>query len=256
MASSRVPNFNYIRYSNYLHMKKLIIALLAFSFFSASAQTVDEVIQKYAANLGGLEAFNKIKTVKITGTYTTQGMDLPMTTQIINGKASRTEVTAMGNTVIRAYKDGKGWTQNPFTGINTPTEVTGTDLAEYKAQSNIASPLMDYKARGHQVELVGQETVEGIKTYKIKLTDKNDGKASFYYVNATDYSLVKTESEREFQGQTVNVETFLSNVKDFNGIKYSMTRLSKIDGQVFQSINYSSVEFNVPVDEKIFDMPK
>ena len=237
-------------------MKRLIFALLAFSFLSASAQTVDEVIQKYAANLGGLEAFNKIKTAKITGTFTTQGMDLPMTIQLINGKASRTEVEAMGSTVIRAYKDGKAWTQNPFTGMATPTEVTGAEVADYKAQSNLASPLMDYKARGHQVELVGQETVEGIKTHKIKLTSKDDGKASFYYISAADYTMVKSEAEREFQGQTVNVETFFAKLKDVNGVKFAMTRDSKIDGQVFQSINYTGVALNVPVDEKIFDMPK
>ena len=236
-------------------MKKLIIALLAFGVFSASAQTVDEVIQKYSANLGGLDAFNKIKSAKITGTYTTQGMDLPMTIQIVNGKASRTEVEAMGNTVIRAYHDGKAWTQNPFTGINNPTEVTGAEVADYKAQSNLASPLMDYKARGHSVELVGQETVEGVKTYKVKLTSKDDGKVTYYYINAADYSLIKSEAERDFQGQTVNVETYYSDMKTINGVKFAMTRQSKMGGEVFQSITYTTVDLNVPIDEKIFSMP-
>jgi len=83
-------------------MKKMFFALLGLAFLSANAQTADEVIQKYSANLGGLEAFNKIKTAKITATYNTQGMDLPMTIQIINGKAARTDVEAMGSTVIRS----------------------------------------------------------------------------------------------------------------------------------------------------------
>lgn len=237
-------------------MKRLILALLAFSVLSVSAQTVDEIIKKYSDNLGGLDAFNKIKTAKITATFNTQGMDLPMTISVINGKAAKTEVDAMGSTVVRAYKDGKAWTQNPFAGVAQPTEVTGAEVGDYKATSMLASPLMDYKARGHQVELMGQETVEGVKTYKIKLTSKDDGKPTYYYISTSDYSIVKSESERDVQGNSVNIEVYYSNLKDFNGTKFYMTRTQKMNGETFQATTFTNIELNVPIDEKIFDMPK
>jgi outer membrane lipoprotein-sorting protein len=237
-------------------MKKLFFALLGLAFISANAQTVDEVIQKYSENLGGLEAFNKIKTAKITANYTTQGMDLPMTIQIINGKAARTDVEAMGSAVIRSYKDGKAWTQNPFSGITNPTEVTGAEVSDYKSQSMLASALMDYKARGHLVELTGQADVEGVKTYKIKLTSKDDGKLTTYYISTKDYTLIKSESDREMQGQNVTIETSYSDLKDFNGAKFFMTRTQKINGEIFQTTTFTNIELNVAIDEKIFDMPK
>jgi hypothetical protein len=237
-------------------MKKLVFALLGLAFISANAQTVDEVIQKYSENLGGLEAFNKIKTAKITATFTTQGMDLPMTIQIINGKAARTDVEAMGSAVIRSYKDGKAWTQNPFAGTPTPTEVTGAEVSNYKSQSMLASALMDYKARGHQVELQGQEDVEGVKTYKIKLTSKDDGKVTTYYISTKDYTLIKSASDQEIQGQTTTVEVWYSDLKDFNGTKFFMTRTQKMNGETFQSTAFTNIELNVTIDEKIFDMPK
>jgi hypothetical protein len=183
-------------------------------------------------------------------------MDLPMTIRIINGKAFRTDVEAMGNAVIRCYKDGKAWIQNPFGGSNSPTEVAGAEIAEYRSQASIASPLMDYKARGHKVELLGQADVEGIKTFKVKLTNKDDNKVTNYYIGTSDYALIKSESEREIQGQTVNVEVFYSNLKDFNGTKFYMTRDSKINGESFQTTTYTNVELNIDIDEKIFDMPK
>jgi hypothetical protein len=237
-------------------MKKLFLALLGFAFVTANAQTVDEVIQKYAANLGGLDAFNKVKTAKITATYNTQGMDLPMTIQIVNGKAARTDVEAMGSAVIRSYKDGKAWTQNPFAGTTTPTEVTGTEVSNYKSQSMLASVLMDYKSRGNQVELQGQEDVEGIKAYKVKLTSKDDGKVTTYYISTKDYVLIKSVTDQEMQGQTVTVETWYSDLKDFNGIKFFMTRTQKMGGQAFQTTTFTNIELNVTIDEKIFDMPK
>jgi hypothetical protein len=237
-------------------MKKLFFALLSFSFISAGAQTVDEVIQKYSANMGGLEAFNKIKTVKITATFSSRGTDLPMTIQTINGKASRTDVEAMGSVVIRSYKDGKAWTQNPFAGIEKPKEVTGIELNDFKSSSMLASPLMDYKARGHQVELQGQADADGIKTYKIKLTSKDDGRVTFYYISAADYTLIKTESDRDMQGQTVTIGVWYSDLKDFNGTKFFMTRTQKMNGEIFQTTTFTNIELNATIDEKIFDMPK
>ena len=45
-------------------MKKIIFAILSFAFVSPNAQTADKLIQKYAKAIGGLSAFNAIKTIK------------------------------------------------------------------------------------------------------------------------------------------------------------------------------------------------
>lgn len=234
-------------------MKKSLFVLLSLFSLIASAQTADEVIQKYAANMGGLEAFKKVQTAKFTGTVTVQGMDLPLTMQLINGKAMRTDVEAMGQSVINVFKDGKAWSINPFSGMETATDVEGIDLLNLKAQASLASALMDYKNLGHTVELSGQEDVEGVKTNKIKLTSKEDGRVTHYFISATDNTLIKATNKRDIQGSEMEVETFFSNLKEFGGIKFFMTRDQKIGGQTAQSIIYSNIELNVPVDEKIFD---
>src|SRR5215204_3110857 len=177
-------------------MKRIFFAILSLIFVSVNAQTADDVIQKYSKAMGGLAAFNAIKTMKTTGTITTQGVDLALTSQIINGKAIRTDVQAMGQSVINSYKDGKGWKINPFAGVTTVTDMTPEELIDFKIQSMIASQLMDYKSRGHKVELEGQEDVEGIKTYKIKLTNK-DNKVTTYFISVTDNNLVKSVTTRQ-----------------------------------------------------------
>ena len=234
-------------------MKKLIFSILTLAFVSANAQTTDDIIQKYSKAMGGLAAFNAIKTMKTTGTFTTQGVDLALTSQIINGKAIRNDVQAMGQTVINSYKDGKGWKINPFAGITTVTDMTPEELIDFKSQSMIASQLMDYKLRGHKVELQGQEDVEGIKTYKIRLTNKDDNKVTTYFISVTDNTIIKSVSTRQLQGQDIEIETFYSDIKDFNGLKFPMLRIQKMQGQVLQQIKIATIEFNVPIDEKIFD---
>jgi hypothetical protein len=234
-------------------MKKIAFSILTLAFVSANAQTADDVIQRYSKAMGGLAAFNAIKTMKTTGTITTQGVDLALTSQIINGKAVRTDVQAMVQSVINSYKDGKGWKINPFAGVTTVTDMTPEELIDFKSQSMIASQLMDYKSRGHKVELQGQEDVEGVKAYKIKLTNKDDNRVTTYFITVADNLILKSVSTRQLQGQDIEIETFYSDIKDFNGLKFPKVRTQKMQGQVFQEIKIATIEFNVPVDEKIFD---
>lgn len=234
-------------------MKKTFVVLLAFISVSTFAQSADEVIEKYTKNMGGLTAINAVKTLKMTGMVTAQGYELPITVQIINGKAIRNDVDAMGQMITNSYKDGKGWKINPFAGVTEAADMTAEELLDFKTQARLANNLMDYKARGHKVEYAGGEDVEGVKTHKIKLTNKDDNKVTTYFISTNDHTLIKSVSTRNIQGQDMEVEAFYSDVKDFNGLKFALTRIQKVAGQVLQQVNFKDLQFNIAIDEKIFD---
>jgi len=226
--------------------------LFAFAFIAAHSQTVDEIVQKYANAAGGLDNFKKIKTAKFSGTASAQGNEFPITVQIINGRAMRTDVEAMGQTITNVYKDGKGWKINPFAGAPTATDATPDELAEFKIQGSLTSQLMDYKDRGYKAELLGQEDVQGIKTYKIKLT-ADDNKTTTYFIDANTYALVKTIGIRSLMGQQMELETYYSEVKDIGNVKFSTKRSVQSGGQTVQEVHFDKIELDVPIDEKIFD---
>lgn len=233
-------------------MKLFLTALIGLFAFTLQAQTTEEIIQKHAASMGGLDALNNVKSYKTTGTITAQGNDLPITIQVINGKSMRSDVEVMGQSVVNVYDNGKGWTINPFTGGAEATELTGPQLIDLKNQAFLASNLIDYKNRGHQVETDGQEDVEGVKCFKLKLKNKDDDKITTYYISTADFVLVKAVSTREIQGEEVEMETQYSDLKDFNGVKYFMTRIQKLNGQVMSEFHVDKFEVNVPIDEAIF----
>ena len=235
-------------------MKNIFLCLLAFAVLSAQGQTADEIIQKYANAMGGIDNFKKAKTLKMSGKVTAQGMDLPISLQIINGRAVRSdvEVEATGQKIVSAYKDGKGWKINPFAGAASATDATAEELTDMKVQSFLANQLMDYKGRGGKVELQGQEDVNGAKAYKIKFT-ADDNKVTTYYIDAASSMPVKIVSKRDIMGQEMEVETFLGDVKEVDGLKFNTSLVQKIAGQTFQEIHLDKVELNVPVDEKVFD---
>ena len=233
-------------------MKKLFVLLFAFASIKVHSQTVDEIVQKYASAAGGLDNFKKIKTAKFSGTASAQGQEFPLTVQIINGRAMRTDVEVMGQTVTNAYKDGKAWKINPFAGAATATDATPEELNEFKIQGSLTSQLMDYKDRGYKAELLGQEDVGGVKTYKIKLT-ADDNKTTTYFIDASTYILVKTIGMRSLMGQEMELETFYSDAKDVGNVKFSMTRSVHSGGQTLQEVHFDKVDLDVPIDEKIFD---
>jgi hypothetical protein len=237
-------------------MKKLLLLCILFPQILI-AQTADEIIQKYSAAMGGLDPVNKIQTAKISGTLISQGQKFPITISIVNGKSMRTDANVNGQVVSNVYDKGKGWKVNPFESITTPTEVTAPDdLALLKVQSSLANNLMDYKKRGHTVEFLGKETIESIITNKIKLTSKDDGKTTIFYIGADDNKLLRSDSKQKIQGNEYDAETWYSDFKTYQGLVFSTRFIRKIQAKVFQEVTYEKIELNVPIDDSIFKMPK
>ena len=235
-------------------MKKLLFVLFAFTFLAANAQTVDEIIQQHGNVMGGLDNVNKLQSLKKTGTITLQGAEFPITVQVINNKAMRSDIDVLGQKITICYKDGKGWTINPFAGISTATDVAGVELAEYKSQTMIASQLMDYKTRGHQVELLGKETMDSITAYKIKLINHESGKITYYFIDSSTFLLIKLiTTMQDNVGDETEVVTTFSDLKDIGGFKFNMTQTQTINGQPYRNLKFQTVELNVSIDEKIFE---
>jgi hypothetical protein len=237
-------------------MKKILLPLFSMVFLSAQAQTADEVVREYSAVMGGLEAFAKVTTARITGTLSSQGRDIPLTTQIVNGKSMRSDLVVGEQSVHSVYDNGTGWKINPFANAPTATDVTGSELVTFKAQASLANNLMDYKNRGHKIELLGAEEVDGAGTFKIKLTGKEDGKITTYFISSTSYLLVKSVAKREIAGTEYDAETYYTELKEIGGLKFCMHFTTKIMGKVFQEVKYAAVELNVPIDENIFVKPE
>src|SRR4029077_20782014 len=82
----------------------------------------------------------------------------------------RFEINAAGQRTVRIFDGAHGWNVRPGgpTGTNgkpyTQQEVTFA----FRAQG-IDGPLIDYKAKGSQVELEGMELIQGHKAYRLKV---------------------------------------------------------------------------------------
>ena len=102
------------------NMKNVLRGMVAFSVLmgavALSAQTVDEVISKHLAAIGGKDAISQVKSMAMETSVQMMGNDAPSTTLVVDGVGYKSETEFNGTKIIQCYNDKGGWTVNPATG--------------------------------------------------------------------------------------------------------------------------------------------
>jgi outer membrane lipoprotein-sorting protein len=240
-------------------IRRNLILLFAFTLLltvAASAQTVDDIIKKSIEARGGLQKVKAIKSLKLTGKLTVAGpgIELPITIQQKRPNAFRMDATFQGQSVVQAYDGETGWQVNPFQGVSEPDKLAGEELKDTQEQADIDGALIDYKEKGHTVELVGKEDLEGTPAYKLKLTLKN-GDVRTIYIDAATYLELKVTAKRKSPGGEQEIDIYPGNYKPVNGVLFPFSIEQKVAGQTQVHITVDKIEIDAPVDDAVFKMP-
>ena len=232
----------------------LVFLLTVLFCIPAQAQTADELIKKNIEARGGLQKIKAVKSMKATGKISQQGLEIPIIVQQKRPGSFRLDVTFQGKTQTQAYDGETGWKIDPFQGSSEPEKIAGDDLKEAQEQSDMDGSLVDYKDKGHTVELMGKEDMEGTPAYKLKLTLKN-GDVRYIFLDSQNYLELKVSSKRKTPGGEVEIDSYPGNYKPVNGLMMAHSVESKIKGQTLFTLTIDKVEMDVPIDDAIFKMP-
>ncbi len=232
-------------------------AVLALAVRPASAETADDIIGKYVNAMGGLEKLRAVKSVRMTGKMVMgQGMEAPITMEVRRPSSVRVEFVFQGMTGVQAYDGKQGWQVMPFMGKTDPEPVPPEGIKQFEEQADFEGPLVGYKEKGHQVELVGQEDVEGAKAWVIKCTLKN-GDVRKYFIDAEYFLPIKSEAKVKMQGQEIEAETIMGDYKEVGGLKFAYSFESRPKGApAGQQIVIDKIELNPTLDDSRFKMPE
>ncbi len=242
--------------------KKSLLAMLMVALLApivnadTAALTLDQVLAKHYDAMGGLEKLKKVQTMRMTGKMQMgPGMEAPFMLEKKRPGMQRIEFTFSGMTGIQAYDGTKGWAVMPFMGKKDPEPMTDDDAKEMADQADFDGALVDWKAKGHTVELVGKESVEGADTYKLKLTKKS-GDIEFYYLDAETFLPIKEEGKRKVRGTEVEGESTLGDYKEVNGIMVPFSMANGMKGSDHkQTMTFEKVELDIPLEDARFVMP-
>ena len=239
-------------------MKALRIGLMAIvvvlGTMSVKAQTADEIIAKHIDAVGGRDLLGKIKTVYMEGVASVMGNDLPTKVSILVGKGFKSETTFNGSDIISCITDTSGWMINPLQGQLNAVSLPADAVKQGRSSLDARGELFNYKDNGFTDSLLGREDLQGVSTYKIKLSKKD--MEITYLIDPTSYYILKKDIKTTIDGKEMTIPTTYSNYKktDFG---YVMAYTMGVNNMGYDvTLNYSKIDINKDLDPKIFMMPK
>src|SRR5216684_4412462 len=235
----------------------LSITVLLFLSPAAPAQTADEIVQKVLDARGGVEKIKAVQSERISGRVSfTRGMEGTFVVELKRPLKMHIEISVDGQKIIRVY-DGKssGWMINPFTETKDVQPLPPEELRTITDESDFDGPLVDYQAKGNQIELVGKEKLDDKPVYRLKLTNKN-GDVRSYFIDASSFLLLKWEGVRKTGDQEVPWESFFSDFREVQGLKFPFRIDQGSPGtEIKQTLNAEKIEINPRIDDSRFGKP-
>jgi len=245
-------------------LKTLIVAFLLTAMGPLKAQTAETIISTYLRNIGGEENLKKISSVKFIGKVDFGGMILPVEINKTRSGLSMTKADVQGQTFYQEVFDGETlWGTNQMTMAAEKNDSEAT--ANFKNNINdFPDPLLDYKEKGYTIELIGNETVEGVDTYKIKLVKepvmvdgvKTDDVGYYYFDKENNVPIVYEEEIKSGQGKGMTIQIKFSDYQEVDGIYFPFSMNQSVKGQPGgQLITITDIKLNEPMDKEIFAFP-
>jgi outer membrane lipoprotein-sorting protein len=239
-------------------MRRFMSALLlvAATGALAHAESVDDIIAKNLKARGGLDKLKGVHTLRMSGKMMVgPGIEAPFTMEFKRPKRMRFEITVQGMQIVQALDGDNGWTIQPMTGKKDPERMAPDEMKEAQDQADFDGPLVDYKSKGHKVELVGKQKIEGTDAYKIKVTKKN-GDIENLFLDADALLEIKSEGKRKIRDNEVEFESATGDYKAVDGMMFPFSvEFGAKGGQGKAKLTITKIEVNPKIEDTRFKMP-
>ena len=233
-------------------MKKLILLFTAVVLvYNTNAQSLDDIVKQYSAAIHS-DKLASIKTIKITGKMSAMGMQMPMVMYMKNPNKIKVTYSLNGMDMISVFDGEKGYTMNPMTGSKEPVELTGEQLKQVQNNNAFRNELMIYY-KNNQVTNEGTEDVNGSPANKLKITPET-GNPIFMFLDKKTGLLVKTSTTVEQMGTSMNVDSYMADYTDTNGVIMPKKTTAMANGMEAATITFDLIEVDLPMEDSIFKL--
>ena len=235
------------------------VAGVASAAAPAGALTVDEIVAKNIAAHGGEAKLKALKTLRLTGktSFSFGDNQIEATFAQLQKRPGmlRTEFTLQGLTAVEAYDGKEGWNLQPFQGRRDAQKESADEVRQLAEQADIEGPLVDWKQKGHTVEYLGTEDVDGTPALKLRVNLKG-GNTEYVYLDPDYFLEIHTENVNRVRGVEHVSETDLGSYEPVDGvwIPFSIEQWQK-GSSGRQRYDVEHAEANVDVDDALFRFP-
>lgn len=227
-----------------------------FHFTGGHGRAVDSLIARNIDARGGADAWSSVTTLQMTGRMDLgKGMIAPyVMEQKRQGKVCL-EFVFDDETAVQCANGDTGWKVLPFRGRRAPEPMTDDELNAMADTASIDGLLFNSDARGHRIDFLGKEDVDGQPAHKLQVTLPH-GDLRWVYIDEETSLEVKVEAMRLVSGKQRLVETYFDDWREADGLLIPRRQETRTEGDpesYFLSVE--SVQINLPLDDSRFEMP-
>ena len=221
--------------------------------------TLPELLDNYYDAIGGVEGWEALNTVKLSGTMSMgPQLEAPFTMYQKRPDKLRLEFEVQGMTGIQAFDGEGGWMFLPFMGRTEPEAMPEEMAGQFREQADLEGPLVKWQEKGHEVELEGVEEIEGTEAYRLKVTLAPEQTVRYYYLDSEYFIPIKMTGKTEIQGAETEFEVTLSDYKEIGESELMLPHSieqRQVGAPGGQVITIESAEVGLDIPDAQFEMP-
>jgi len=240
------------------HAAMVLVASICLGVF-ARAQTAEELVNKNIEAKGGLEkikaAKTRLTTGRVKGSGRRRGTVAAFRQMNMRPDLIRQNLSMQGMTAVQAYDGSAGWQTQPFRGRKDPELMGEDNLRDLLLAGDFDGPLVDYAAKGNNVEYLGHAEVDGDDALRLKVTLKN-GDIIYYYLDPDTYLEIRKEIQQFIRGSVRERVVDLGSYKPVDGVMYPFSiSEGPRNNPGAQMITIDKIEVNVAFQDSDFALP-
>ena len=236
----------------------LLLTLLAQpALVIQAAPSADALVAQHLEACGGTTRLRAVQSRRIH--YRCSALtpfEIPVTVEQKRPCLYRRESSVLGVTQINAFDGVKGWKVDPLlTFSSTPLDLTKSEAQQMDQDSTFDTPLLDYAAKGHRLEYLGQQSLDGRPADGLRITFKS-GEAMKVYLDAQTHLAVKWVATERRKDGIVEIATTLGDYRSVEGVAYPhRIEIAPSDGAWHMTLVAEKVESNPVLDDARFAQP-
>lgn len=235
------------------------LPLLGASLVACSSPSpVDEIIDSNLAARGGAKRIQALRSIRETGMVTGSGGRVARVVRELKRPGMlRLEFSTQGTTSVFAHDGQTGWQVAPLQGQFEPQATTPeTDAAAGVDQRDLEGPLVNWREKGHQVELGGREMLPGGEAYRLDIT-LDGGGLRHDFVDVASRQIVRSDVTRIVRGRPIQLQNTFSDFREVGGLIFPhRIETRAADRPEVLTIVIESIELDPELDDARFRMPQ
>ena len=222
--------------------------------------TVDEVVERNTRAMGGRQAIEAVHSVAIDLHIVDPGFAVDGSYRAARPGKMRIDVKAEGRHVFTEAFDGhRGW---QWKGEGTATiEESAKSTAAMRHGVQLPGHLYglhELRQRGHRIDLIGREKINGVDYYALRLT-LNDGYVTTLYVDPKSWLITHRRDVRalhvDIDPTPTTIEQRMSDFRQVAGVWFAFanTETDLKTGKVLETTTIREITVNPKIDQAIFE---